>query len=75
MPEHMVKKALQISGTRLQVGNTEYLLNKNVHIVAFGKAALGMVRAAEDVLKDHVVRGIASVPLGIQETFSKAGKM
>ncbi|CAD5124360.1 DgyrCDS12649 [Dimorphilus gyrociliatus] len=49
-------------------------LNRNVHVIAAGKAVLGMVRATQDVLGDHIVGGIASVPYGIQETLKKSGK-
>ncbi|ELU09068.1 hypothetical protein CAPTEDRAFT_121863, partial [Capitella teleta] len=45
-----------------------------VYIVAFGKAVLGMVRAAEDVLEDHIAEGIASVPVGSQEDMRRVGK-
>lgn len=34
-----------------------------------------MVRAAQDILGDHLINGIASVPYGIQETLKKAGKL
>ena len=73
-PEKMVKRVLQVHGNKFVVKGKEYHVNSNVYIAAFGKAVLGMVRAAEEVLQPHIVRGIASVPLGIQDTFHKAGK-
>lgn len=36
----------------------------NVKVVAFGKAVLGMLEALEELLGDHLVGGIASVPVG-----------
>ena len=30
-----------------------------------------MIRAVEEVVGDHIVRGVASVPYGIRETFAK----
>ena len=36
----------------------------NVKVVAFGKAVLGMVEAVETLLGDHIVGGVASVPVG-----------
>ena len=39
-----------------------------MYVAAFGKAVLGMIRAVEDIVGDHIVRGVASVPFGIQET-------
>lgn len=74
LPRNMVRKSLQVDGDTLRVGDTTYTLNRNIHVVAFGKACLGMVRAAEDILKEHIVGGIASVPLNIQQTFTQAGK-
>ena len=40
-------------------------------MAAFGKAVLGMIRAVEELLGDHIVRGVASVPHGIRETLIK----
>ena len=39
-------------------------LNKNVHLIAFGKAVIGMVQAVLKVLGDQVVDGIVSLPFG-----------
>ena len=50
------------------------MVDKNVHIAAFGKAVAGMVRAAEDVLGDNVNDGIVSVPFGIQKTLGDLKK-
>ena len=74
LPLNMVHKSLHVSEGNLIVNNIEYPLNRNVHIIGFGKAVLGMVRAVEEILGDHIVGGIVSVPDGIQETFRKAGK-
>lgn len=39
--------------------------------MAFGKAVLGMVAAAEGLLGNHVVEGVASVPVGAVDTARK----
>ena len=52
----------------LHISGQSYPLRKNVYVAAFGKAVLGMVRAVEEVVGDHLVKGIASVPKGIRET-------
>ena len=44
-------------------------------VVAFGKAVLGMVEALESLLGEHIVSGVASVPLGSLERCSKRGKV
>ncbi|KAI6189682.1 MOFRL family protein [Aphelenchoides bicaudatus] len=62
-PQLSVEKALQVQNNQLKVNNREYALNQNVRIVAAGKAAVQMVIGAENVLKDHVRDGIASIPI------------
>lgn len=44
------------------------LIYRNVKVVAFGKAVLGMVTAVESILGDHVMEGIASVPVDTIQT-------
>jgi len=74
LPGSMVAGALKRDGDRLAIGDRWYKLQHNVHIVAFGKAVIGMVRAAEDVLGDHIVGGIASVPWGMQDSLKQLEK-
>ncbi len=52
-----------------------YKLNKNVYIAAFGKAVAGMVRAADDILGDNIVKGYASVPVGLRDVMIKNNKL
>lgn len=66
---------LKVENSTLTVDGTKYNLDQNVHIVAFGKAVAGMIRAAEDVLGGHVQGGIASIPMGTQETFKRLDKL
>lgn len=40
-------------------------------MVAFGKAVLGMVKALEDILGEHIAGGVASIPVGAVETATK----
>lgn len=61
----------QVDGDYLIVKDRQYRLSKNVYVVAFGKAVGGMVRATQELLGDHIVRGVASVPVGLEE-FAKA---
>lgn len=68
-PQEMVKNSLSLNKTRLLVNNeAEYLIYKNVYVVAFGKAVLGMTRAVEDILgPKNIVKGVASIPCGLQD--------
>ncbi|XP_077977538.1 glycerate kinase-like [Glandiceps talaboti] len=75
LPHKMVKNTLCMEGSTLKVKDNTYNVNHNVHVVAFGKAVIGMVRATEDVLGDHIVDGVASVPAGITEALTKANKL
>nr|CAD2195191.1 unnamed protein product [Meloidogyne enterolobii] len=59
-----INKCLSLNGNQLKVADRLYLLNKNVHLVAIGKAAPVMVESAEKILGQHFVDGIASVPTG-----------
>ncbi|KAL3091660.1 hypothetical protein niasHT_024242 [Heterodera trifolii] len=64
-PSASVQKALSVRDGKLFVQNRAFELHKNVHLVAFGKAAPAMVQGAERVLGEHIRRGIASVPMKI----------
>lgn len=63
-PCKLVSDALTVSNNKLVIRDKEYSLHRNVHLVAFGKAVLGMVRAVEGILGSHIVQGVASVPYG-----------
>ena len=73
-PTLMVHNSLSVDGNVLRVLGREYRVNRNVYVAAFGKAVIGMIRAADDILGDHLIKGCANVPVGIQEAFRKASK-
>ncbi|CAN0116555.1 glycerate kinase isoform X1 [Lampetra fluviatilis] len=75
LPLGMVRRSLRVEGgDTLSAGGRRFPLRHNVTVVGFGKAALGMGRAAEELLGRHVVRGALSVPVGAQESLRQAGK-
>ncbi|KAK6473853.1 glycerate kinase-like [Huso huso] len=74
LPENMMRGSLALLGERLLVDGRSFAPTGNVHLVGFGKAVLGMAAAAERILGDHLVRGVVSVPHGIQEALRQAGK-
>nr|XP_032808606.1 glycerate kinase [Petromyzon marinus]XP_032808607.1 glycerate kinase [Petromyzon marinus]XP_032808608.1 glycerate kinase [Petromyzon marinus] len=75
LPLGMVRRSLRVEGgDTLSAGGRRFPLRRNVTVVGFGKAALGMGRAAEELLGRHVVRGALSVPVGAQESLRQAGK-
>lgn len=59
----------------LKVDGVAYNIKQNVYVVGFGKAVIGMARAVDEVLGKNIVKGVISVPLGIQNTFKTSGKM
>ncbi|NXN94715.1 GLCTK kinase, partial [Rhinopomastus cyanomelas] len=75
-PTAMLKRAVKLQGDgcpQLLVKGRAFPVKRNLYLVGFGKAVLGMAAAAEEILGDHLVRGIISVPLGIQESLQRAG--
>ncbi|NWZ32619.1 GLCTK kinase, partial [Asarcornis scutulata] len=75
-PAPMLKRAVKLQGDgcpQLIVKGRAFPVKRNLYLVGFGKAVLGMAAAAEDILGDHLIRGIVSVPLGIQESLQRAG--
>ncbi|KAK1158657.1 glycerate kinase-like [Acipenser oxyrinchus oxyrinchus] len=74
LPENMMRGSLALRGERLLVDGRSFAPTGNVHLVGFGKAVLGMAAVAERILGDHLVRGVVSVPHGIQEALRQASK-
>ncbi|XP_026852853.2 glycerate kinase [Electrophorus electricus] len=74
-PDSVVHSALQRRGDELLVGDRSFKLSNNLHLVGFGKAVLGMAAEAERLVGDHLVRGLISVPHGVQETLQHHGKL
>ncbi|NXY60958.1 GLCTK kinase, partial [Callaeas wilsoni] len=75
-PAPMLKRALKLQGDgcpQLLVKGQAFPVKRDLYLVGFGKAVLGMAAAAEEILGDHLTRGIISVPLGIQESLQRAG--
>ena len=75
-PAPMLKRAVKLQGDRcpqLLVKGQAFPVKRDLYLVGFGKAVLGMAAAAEEILGDHLVRGIVNVPLGIQESLQRAG--
>ncbi|NXM75925.1 GLCTK kinase, partial [Serilophus lunatus] len=75
-PAPMMKRALKLQRDgcpQLLVKGQAFPVKRDLYLVGFGKAVLGMAAAAEEILGDHLVRGIINVPLGIQESLQRAG--
>lgn len=73
-PDIVVRKGLERHGNKLLVGGQSFTLSNNLYVVGFGKAVLGMAAEAERIVGDHLIKGVVSVPHGIQNTLQSHGK-
>ncbi|XP_061689373.1 glycerate kinase [Syngnathoides biaculeatus] len=73
-PDVALRQHLERRGNSLVCSGRTFPLSNNVHVVGFGKAVLGMATEAERILGDHLVRGVISVPRGIQQALRQHGK-
>ncbi|KAJ8931308.1 hypothetical protein NQ314_015810 [Rhamnusium bicolor] len=64
-PQRLIRNKVRLRDCHLTVGGDTYVLNKPCYVVGFGKAVLGMAIEIENVLGDHLERGIVTVPTGI----------
>lgn len=67
-PVHLIEKALKIESGNLHILNHSYKITKNIYLIGFGKAVLGMASASEKILSNHLKGGIICVPEKIIET-------
>lgn len=69
-PSALIQRAISRAGDTLQFeeSGVAVKLNHNVKVFGFGKAVLGMCAAVDNMLHDHIVEGIISVPLDSVET-------
>lgn len=75
-PGPVLRRALSLDpgGRQLKVRDRSFQLRQNLYLVGFGKAVLGMAAAAEELLGQHLVQGVISVPKGIRAAMEHAGK-
>ncbi|KAK2861972.1 hypothetical protein Q5P01_001505 [Channa striata] len=73
-PNSVVRQSIERNGDSVIIDGHKFTLKRNLHLVGFGKAVLGMAAEAERLLGDHLVKGIVSVPHGIQQTLQQHGK-
>lgn len=75
-PLHMIENVLLYDkdSSFLTVQDKKYKVDNNVYVVGFGKAVLGMARATENILGNHIVKGILSIPRGQQEILKQKNR-
>lgn len=63
-----------VPAIHLLVNGQNYTIRHNLYVIAFGKCVLGMVRAVQEILGPHIVRGIAIIPTGTLSRLRATGK-
>lgn len=78
LPPRMLQRVLAVKegagSATLECGGREFRLDGNLYLVGSGKAVLGMAAAAERIVGRYLVRGVISIPLGMEESLRRAGK-
>ena len=80
LPDSLVQNLMHLQGNTLFLQGKRYDLHRNVYLVGFGKAVLGMAKGVDQLIKSHIVKGIISIPKGlqndlVQSSFPEARKM
>ena len=70
LPTNLVPRIFKVDKHTLFVDKLQYTLNKNVYVVGFGKAVLGMAKSVEEILNGHIKHGILSIPFNLQQSLS-----
>ncbi|XP_030275855.1 glycerate kinase isoform X1 [Sparus aurata] len=73
-PDTVVRQSIERKKDSVIIDGHKFTLKNNLHLVGFGKAVLGMAAEAERIVGDHLVKGVISVPHGIQQTLQQHGK-
>ncbi|KAK5609408.1 hypothetical protein CRENBAI_009564 [Crenichthys baileyi] len=73
-PDQVVRQSLERKNDSVIIDGRTFTLRHNLHLVGFGKAVLGMAAEVERILGDHLIKGVISVPHGIQQTLQQHGK-
>ncbi|CAG5980009.1 unnamed protein product [Menidia menidia] len=73
-PDTVVRQSIERKDDSIVIDGRKFTLKHNLHVVGFGKAVLGMAAEVERIMGDHLVRGVISVPHGIQQSLQQHGK-
>ncbi len=72
-PYRAVRKSLKVEGGKLVVSGEEFEIKGRIYLLAFGKAACAMARAAVDVLGAAVHKGVVLTKYGYAENCPRMG--
>jgi glycerate 2-kinase len=74
-PYAAVRRSLRVAGDRLVVSGKELPLSGRVYLLAFGKAACAMARAAAEILGERIEEGIIVTKYGYAEECPKTERL
>ena len=74
-PYRAVRKSLKVEGGKLVVSGEEFEIKGRIYLLAFGKAACAMARAAVDVLGAAVHKGVVLTKYGYAENCPRMGRI
>ncbi len=72
-PGKLLGSWLSTNGPELKVADLTFPLNHNCYLVGFGKAVYGMAVEIENIVGNHLQKGIISVPVGYRDAISATG--
>lgn len=68
LPLNLINNKVRVNSDSIQIEGKSFPFYKNVYMVGFGKAVLGMAIALETKLQEHLISGVISVPDGMRAT-------
>ncbi|NJE77336.1 glycerate kinase [Thermococcus sp. ES12] len=74
-PYAAVRRSLRVAGDRLMVSGKELPLSGRVYLLAFGKAACAMARAAAGILGERIEEGVIVTKYGYAEECPKTERL
>ncbi|ASJ05063.1 glycerate kinase type-2 family protein [Thermococcus barossii] len=74
-PYAAVRRSLRVAGDRLMVSGKELPLSGRVYLLAFGKAACAMARAAAEILGERIEEGVIVTKYGYAEECPKTERL
>ncbi|KAF4529661.1 hypothetical protein B566_EDAN018186 [Ephemera danica] len=64
-PQTLIRNVLRREDDVLYINDAKYTLNRNLYLLGFGKAVLGMACEVIQLTRDHLQRGVLSIPAGL----------
>uniref|UniRef100_A0A8D8YWN9 Glycerate kinase n=1 Tax=Cacopsylla melanoneura TaxID=428564 RepID=A0A8D8YWN9_9HEMI len=62
--QNLIRNNVRLDSNKLVVRDQTFTITKDVYLIGFGKAVLGMAEEIETMFRPRVIKGILSVPFG-----------